>query len=96
MFTEKAANDEERYETLRGWLQGDNYLLPTRDLVECYFDWEKSGRTAFPFPGGRLDQPEWVLKVFKTLERVQEFYRLKAKVIKNTALPEFNPSMFGK
>jgi hypothetical protein len=91
VFTDKYASDEERYEQLRKWLDEDEYLLPTRELVECYFDWKASNRVVWPFPGGRLDQPEWIRLVWRTLERLDEFWKLKPKVIKPVSITETMP-----
>jgi len=91
VFTERNQDDRERYEELRKWLATDEYLLPTRQLTQCYFDWIASNRTVWPFEGGRLQQPDWVERVFKTLERLEEFHKLKKKVITTFTLPMFNP-----
>lgn len=95
IFAEHHLDKDERYEQLRQWLEGDEYILPTRELVNCYFDWLASNRVVWPFAGGRLQQPEWITVLWRTLERLDEFYKLKKTVVKEVTLPVFNASMFG-
>lgn len=91
VFAEKNQTDEERYEDLRQWLDADECVLPTDLLVNCYFDWLASNRVVWPFAGGRLQQPLWVLDVFKTIERLDEFYQLKRKLIKPVTITATGP-----
>ena len=90
-FEDKNAEDDVRYEQLRVWLDADDYILPNRELIECYFDWKASNRVVWPLAGGRLDQPVWVLETWRTLERLDEFYKLKVKVIKPVSIAETMP-----
>jgi len=76
---------------LRQWLDADECVLPTDLLVNCYFDWLASNRVVWPFAGGRLQQPLWVLDVFKTIERLDEFYQLKRKLIKPVTITATGP-----
>jgi len=91
VFAERNQDDNVRYEQLRQWLENDEYTLPTRDLVECYFDWKSSNRVVWPFEGNRMMQPQWVCDVFKTIERIEEFYTLKKTVVPNVSVTKTTP-----
>lgn len=91
IFEDHNQDDNIRYEQLRKWLDTDEYPLPTRELINCYFDWKASDRVVWPFEGGRLQQPDWILSLWRTLERIDEFYALKKKVIKKVSIAETMP-----
>jgi hypothetical protein len=89
--TDYALKATERYNALVKLLNGYYNGIPSPLAIELYNDWEASNRVCWPFPGSRLDQPEWVLYAFRCLELRREFYPLRAKVITLTTAPPLKP-----
>lgn len=59
-----------------------------RKVFRVYEDWKRSGYVVWPFPGGRLDQPVSWEHDIDAMGFREEFYRLRAKVLKKSdALP---------
>lgn len=91
-FADKKDQDEkERYNALVKLLNGYYNGIPSTLVIELYNDWEASSRVCWPFPGSRLDQPEWVLYAFRCMELRREFYQLKGTVLKQVTTPGLNP-----
>jgi len=91
-FADHGKQDEgERYNALVKLLNGYYNGIPSQMVMELYNDWKASARVCWPYPGSRLDQPEWVLYGFRCLELREEAYALKAKIIKPVTATETRP-----
>ena len=56
-------------------------LLGDVDSALAYYnDWKVSDRVRFPFAGGRLEQPVWVLHNLNTLALMQEYHELSREL----------------
>jgi hypothetical protein len=54
-----------------------------RTMFKLYQDWIASNLTVWPYPGGRLQQPERITHDFDAMGYRQEFYKLRAELEKD-------------
>jgi hypothetical protein len=61
--------------------------------LKAYNDWKISNRIRFPFPGGRYEQPLWVLHNLDILSLLDERAELQRKMNRDARDDFDSPSM---
>ena len=86
-FAGKALNDDQRRLLLRQTTA--NYVIygDLEMALRLFNDWNVSNRVVWPYPGGRLNQPQWVTGNFETLEMLSELFKLEKKLPRADGLP---------
>ena len=85
-FRAKAESDDDKRKRLRQAIDG--YQIPPKRLpmlLRAYNDHTTHG--VYPFAGGLLAQPMWVLSAFDYLYAVGELMRLEKKLPRADGLP---------
>jgi len=72
-----------------------NYVLygDVALTLRLYDDWVRSNRSVWPFPNGRLFQPEWVQHNFDILQSLDEISKLEAHRPSLAGLPSFEQAI---
>lgn len=63
----------------------DDERLPL--MLNAYNEFIQSNRLAYPFGGGRMAQPQWVLDYFAVFDAITELKALEGKRVDTATLP---------
>lgn len=69
-----------RWKELDAALEGAFILGDISLALACYNDYQASSHVRFPFDGGRLEQPEWVLHNLNVLTLWSEWFELRREL----------------